>query len=493
MRLKKKYAKGGEIDSLLSYLQSKNKPTGLVKPQESYAQPAVAESTRTQQAFLPDLENERFKQVLADRYLQSRQGEVAAPPTPETNKMYSGQAETALGATLMTPIGDVADIASGIKSFAEAEGFAQKALAAGETGVAMALMLAPINLTQIKSIARDFRGQGGTKVADYLDEISESGTDIMRDADLAEEMGLDADDIEAVTDALRGMERTNFSYDSSQITDLTEELDRRLYGDEMEDFADDIFGSTTISKPEPPKSTFDPNSIKDKIGSFTATRKDADGVTWRDNEGNRVVLSVDKETNPVTKKVEEVYSIDAFGFQSENSGSPSRVFTEALLAVPVGSSFYSSSMSADSYPLFLKFLSGRKGRAPKARVNEDFPITYSSLNSLGGKAQAGRLSSGGLDSYFGLTKDQIDRLAFSESKRSDLEPVKEAIDKKLAEAGLPESRIEEYTSSLSGSTYYQITVPYPVIKRVEEGFKYGGIMRPLKRQKNSLSIKKRNV
>lgn len=488
MRFKKKYAKGGEIDNLLSYLQSKNKPTGLVKPQEYYAQPAVAESTRTQQAFLPDLENERFKQVLADRYLQSRQNEVTAAPTPETNKMYSGQAETALGATLMTPIGDVADIASGIKSFAEAEGFAQKALAAGETGAAMALMLAPVNLTQLKGVIKSLRKGNypeDLRAADYLEAISESGSDFKADADLAESMGLGVEEVNSAIDALRSVSddifaRNNYDPrhpDYDNIEDLVNTLEDRLYDTEL--------GSSR---------TFNPDNLKEEIGSFKMHEKTADSVTWKDYKGNSVVLTSDVTPNPKTGETEEIYSIDAFGFSGTDAGSPARVFTEALLAVPVGSNFYSSSMSADSYPLFLKFLSGRKGRAPKAEVNTDYDIQYSPLNSLGGKAQGEKLAAGGLDSYFGLSKDQLDKMtSYGIKNRDELVPIKEALDKRLAEAGLPEAEIKEYTSSFLQETVYMINVPYPVIKRTEEGFKYGGIMSPLKRQKNSLSIKKRNV
>lgn len=477
------------MNDLLSYLQSKNKPTGsLVNQGESYAQPAVAESTRTQQAFLPDLDNERFKQVLADRYLQSKQKEATAAPTPETNKMYSGQAETALGATLMTPIGDVADIASGIKSFAEAEGLAQKALAVGETGAAMALMLAPVNLTQLKGVIKNLRKGNypeDLRAADYLEAISESGSDFKADADLAESMGLGVEEVNSAIDALRSVSddifaRNNYDPrhpDYENIEDLVTTLEDRLYDTEL--------GSNR---------TFNPDNLKEEIGSFKMHEKTSDSVTWKDYKGNSVVLTSDVTPNPKTGETEEIYSIDAFGFNGPDAGSPARVFTEALLAVPVGSNFYSSSMSADSYPLFLKFLSGRKGRAPKAEVNTDYDIQYSPLNSLGGQAQGERLAAGGLDSYFGLSKDQLDKMtSYGIKNRDDLVPIKEALDKRLAEAGLPEAQIKEYTSSFLQETIYMINVPYPVIKRTEEGFKYGGIMRPMKRHKNSLTIKKRNV
>mgnify|MGYP006999510819 CR=1 FL=1 len=159
-----------------------------------------------------------------------------------------------------------------------------------------------------------------------------------------------------------------------------------------------------------------------------------------------------------------------------------RAYTPTSRFSPWGSStVFSSSMSADSYPIFLKFLSGRRGRTPKAEVNTEFPIVYGSLNSLGGKAQQGKLTSGGVDSFFGLTDKEISMIGNETRDKDSLLKIKEAVDKKLKEAGLPESKISERAYS-GVENWYSLQVPYPHVTRTAEGFKYGGFLRIKKKK-----------
>lgn len=451
----RKYNRGGEIDSLLNYIKNTNKPVPAQSDATRVAAPAPPVNTTDRDIFEV---NRMFERMTA---LEGEQKESGLPPD-----MYTGRVQTDLGAAAMTPIGDIADIAGGVTNFAEAKGVAQKALAAGETGAAMALVLAPFNLSQLKRAIGGLRSSGNTVAADYLDAITRSGSSFRDDVQMAQDMGLDVNDVEDVAEELAFLAdeieyRNNMEShpDADNARDLADALESNAIGVEALDI----------------------DNIPKKIGSFEANLIENDRVTWRDAQGNSVHLTVDPSYNPTTKRDQNVYSIDAFGFRGENAPSPSRVFVEAITNVPVGSTMYSSSMSVDSYPLFLKFLSGRRGRTPKAVVDTDFPINYSSLNNLGGKAQSDRLEAGGKDSFFGLTKDQIDRISEPSGSKEDFVDIKAAVDKKLSEAGLPESKIHKQERTYSPD-YYELHVPYPHITRTAEGFKYGGFLRIKKKK-----------
>lgn len=454
----RKYNKGGEIDSLLNYIKNTNKPVPAQSDATRVAAPAPPVNTTDRDVFEV---NRMFERMTA---LEGEQKKSGLPPD-----MYTGRVQTDLGAAAMTPIGDIADIAGGVTNFAEAKGVAQKALAAGEIGAAMALVLAPVNLDMLKQATKGLRREGKELTANYLETIADRGGNVFEDVRTADEMGLGADDVQDVIDELGFLAddieyRNNLSDhpDSDNVRDLIDRFETKLYGP-----------TETVNMQD--------LNLKQEIGSYKAVVNRDDFVKWADDKGNVVSLGLEESFNPATKRTENVFSIDAIAYMGGDTSSPSRVFVEAINAVPVGSTVFSSSMSADSYPIFLKFLSGRRGRTPKAEVNTEFPIVYGSLNSLGGKAQQGKLTSGGVDSFFGLTDKEISMIGNETRDKDSLLKIKEAVDKKLKEAGLPESKISERAYS-GVENWYSLQVPYPHVTRTAEGFKYGGFLRIKKKK-----------
>lgn len=483
----KKYNKGGDINALLSRLNRTGRGV------EKYGYTPPQESTRVNMPqgpigmeVTPEQARREGQQVLMQ--LEDRQKDPMA-------NMYSGAIQPITTFEDFTPIGDVKDIAEGVRMMGE-EGMVNKLLGAGQTGAALALTLAPINLTQLKGAISKLRGSNvpnKDKVADYLEAVSESGRGFSSDADLAEEMGLDADDVGAAIDVL-GMAGNDIMDASGmgaadEIFDLADELEMRIEGGgSWMDEDTPIFSGA--SNPSMVERSFDPASMKEQIGSYKKERVYDNTVVYKDDKGGSVTIGVDDTYNPAKGVDEEVYTIDAFmKGEGKSDANQARVFVDAISSVPVGSTFYSSSMSTDSYPLMLKFIQGRKGRAPKAEVNADFPMTYSSLNDFGVIAQSNYVKENGVDPFWGMTAQELEDVGNTFTNKEYADRVKTKVDKVLADAGLPPAKISSHTYR-GGEIDYIIQVPYPHIKRTEEGFRGGGVIRIKKRQPNRFKIKK---
>lgn len=483
----KKYNKGGDINALLSRLNRTGRGV------EKYGYTPPQESTRVNMPqgpigmeVTPEQARREGQQALMQ--LEDRQKDPMAG-------MYSGAIQPITTFEDFTPIGDVKDIAEGVRMMGE-EGMVNKLLGAGQTGAALALTLAPINLTQLKGAISKLRGSNvpnKDKVADYLEAVSESGRGFSSDADLAEEMGLDADDVGAAIDVL-GMAGNDIMDASGmgaadEIFDLADELEMRIEGGgSWMDEDTPIFDGS--SNPSTVERTFDPTKMKEQIGSYKKERAYDNTVVYRDDKGGSVTIGVDDTFNPAKGVDEEVYTIDAFmKGGSKSDANQARVFVDAISSVPVGSTFFSSSMSTDSYPLMLKFIQGRKGRAPKAEVNTDFPIVYSSLNDFGVIAQSNYVKQNGVDPFWGMTAKELEDVGNTVMDRQYAEQLKAKVDKVLADAGLPPAKIGSHTYR-GGEIDYVVQVPYPYIKRTEEGFRSGGVIRIKKKQPNRFKIKK---
>jgi hypothetical protein len=482
----KKYNKGGDINALLSRLNRTGRGV------EKYGYTPPQESTRVNMPqgpigmeVTPEQARREGQQVLMQ--LEDRQKDPMA-------NMYSGAIQPITTFEDFTPIGDVKDIAEGVRMMGE-EGMVNKLLGAGQTGAALALTLAPINLTQLKGAISKLRGSNvpnKDKVADYLEAISESGRGFSSDADLAEEMGLDVDDVYAVTDVLGDVgdeiaSRGGLSGDSDEIFNLADELEMRLEGGSNDPDMPIFDGS---SNPSMVERSFDPTSMKEQIGSYKKSGVFDNTVIYKDDKGGSVTIMVEDTFNPAKGVDEEVYSIDAFmkgGGKSD--ANQARVFVDAISTVPVGSTFFSGSMSTDSYPLMLKFLQGRKGRAPKAEVNLDYPVVYSTLNDFGVIAESNYVRQNGVDPFWGMTAKELEDIGGTVTEKEYADQLKAKVDKVLAEAGLPPAKIKSYTYR-DGQWDYVVEVPYPHIKRTEQGFQKGGVMRIKKKQSNRFKIKK---
>ena len=487
----KKYNKGGDINALLSRLNR----TGRGVERYGYTPPQ--ESTRVSMPqgpigmeVTPEQARREGQQVLMQ--LEDRQKDPMA-------NMYSGAIQPITTFEDFTPIGDVKDIAEGVRMMGE-EGMVNKLLGAGQTGAALALTLAPINLTQLKAAVDRIRSTPDRlmpnkhKVADYLEAVSESGRGFMADADLAEQMGLNVDDVYAVTDELEKLgdeitSRGGLGSDSDEIFNLADELDMRAEGgggwiDEDTPIFDGSSNPSTVER------TFDPTKMKASIGSYNKEKVYDNTVVYRDDKGGSVTIGVDDTYNPAKGVNEEVYTIDAFmKGNGKSDANQARVFVDAISSVPVGSTFFSSSMSTDSYPLMLKFIQGRKGRAPKAEINEDFPLIYSPLNDFGVIAESNYVRQNGVDPFWGMTAQELEDVGNTFTNKEYVDRIKAKVDKVLADAGLPPAKIKSYTYR-SGEIDYSIEVPYPHIKTTEQGFQRGGVMRIKKKQTNRFKIKK---
>jgi len=481
----KKYNKGGDINALLSRLNR----TGRGVERYGYTPPQ--ESTRVSMPqgpigmeVTPEQARREGQQVLMQ--LEDRQKDPMA-------NMYSGAIQPITTFEDFTPIGDVKDIAEGVRMMGE-EGMVNKLLGAGQTGAALALTLAPINLTQLKGAISKLRGSdvpNKDKVADYLEAVSESGRGFYSDADLAEEMGLDADDVGAAIDVL-GMAGNDIMDASGmgaadEIFDLADELELRLEGGSSDPDMPIFDGS---SNPSTVERTFDPTKMKASIGSYNKEKVYDNTVVYRDDKGGSVTIGVDDTYNPAKGVDEEVYTIDAFmKGNGKSDANQARVFVDAISSVPVGSTFFSSSMSTDSYPLMLKFIQGRKGNPPKAEINTDFPLIYSPLNDFGVIAESNYVRQNGVDPFWGMTAKELEDIGNTTTNKEYADQLKAKVDKVLADAGLPPAKINSYTYR-SGEIDYSIEVPYPHIKRTEQGFQRGGVMRIKKKQSNRFKIKK---
>lgn len=382
-------------------------------------------------------------------------GDREQPGYSEELGQYSGAADPMSLMKFVTPAGDVEDIYSGLKQAVEGETVGEKAMGAGQVGLASLMAFAPGSLSSFKAFA-DFQPDDIAKPMNKILEAVASRGDA---GDLIDSFAPDISKLPA-----ESRERIAMAFD-----DLRSSADEAMIAnqdelDKMADVSVKLRGLETESMPDDYgrmigtfENQLDPNMMRQNYVSF-----------WEDPETGMYMQ--------VSKTSDNTYRMDIEAGTDNIPVSPTiagKLILEGLDKVPVGGvvDMTSNSLSTDSYPMVMRYLARGKAK-PVGKTR------WGGLNAMGVEPRI-------FARTFNVPAEAVDiisgKMATSPQEAMELiQQFKPNIDEKLAEVGLPASRVV-------GS---ELKMPYPNFQRTQEGFNIGGRLKIRKQSPKGLRVKR---
>lgn len=418
---------------------------------------AAADATRTSPNIPQFTSEEEAESRQVRDALQFFYGETEQPGYSEELGQYSGAAEPMSLMKFLSPAGDVEDIYSGIQQVAGGESTGEKLLGAGQIGLASVMAFVPGNLSSFKEFAAYQPKELAKPMKEILDAVASRGDagdlidsfapsiNKMPD-DLKERLAVVFDDLAMASD--------DAGFATQDALDKLADVSNKLRANEpdlgmgVEDFGRKIGNF---------ENQLDPNMMKANFVSY-----------WEDPDTGMYMQ--------VSKTGDNMYKMDIEAGTDKNPVNPmiaGKLILEGLDKVPVGGviDMKSNSLSTDSYPMVMRYLARGKAKAVgKTR--------WGGMNTMGVEPRI-------FARTFNVPEEAVDilsgRMAVSPQESIELiNKHKPAIDEKLAEVGLPPSKIE-------GT---ELKMPYPNFQRTQEGFNIGGRLSVRKQKPKGFKVKR---
>lgn len=440
---------GGPTDPRLKKLMEEM----VVQAQET----AAADATRMN-INIPQFTNEEDAQLAQDRAAnQFFFGDREQPGYSEELGQYSGAAEPMSLMKFLSPAGDVEDIYTGIQQVAGGESTGEKLLGAGQIGLASVMAFLPGNLSAFKEFAAYQPKELAAPMREILDAVASRG-------DAGDLIDSFAPAINKMPDDLR--EQLAGAFDDLAMASDDAGFATQDALDKLADVSNKLRGSE-------PDLGMGVEDFGRKIGNF---ENQLDPAMMR---ANFVSYWEDPDTGmymQVSKTGDNMYKMDIEAGTDKNPVNPmvaGKLILEGLDKVPVGGiiDMKSNSLSTDSYPMVMRYLARGKAK-PVGKTR------WGGMNTMGVEPRI-------FARTFNVPEEAVDilsgRMAVSPQESIELiNKYKPAIDEKLAEVGLPPSKIE-------GA---DLKMPYPNFQRTQEGFNIGGRLSVRKQKPKGFRVKR---